>query len=105
MSTEDEIQFGGTPEKLDGVDFTNDDLFYTHEFEDETSAFDPKGRWQPGGEYYSRTYRVRVPIAFRGCEELVYKYINMIIDDYPGLEGVWVEAATMRLLPRQMGGA
>jgi hypothetical protein len=31
------------------------------EYEDETSEFDPKGKWIPGTEYYSRTYKVKVP--------------------------------------------
>ena len=32
-----------------------------HEWDDETSASDPKGTWQGGSEYYARTYRCRVP--------------------------------------------
>lgn len=35
--------------------------YATFEYEDETSAFDPAGRWQGGTECYLRTYRVRVP--------------------------------------------
>ena len=39
----------------------NGSRYVDYEFEDETSQFDPEGRWNPGGEYYSRTYRCRVP--------------------------------------------
>ena len=35
--------------------------YATYEFDDETSSSDPKGTWMGGSEYYSRTYRCRVP--------------------------------------------
>lgn len=41
--------------------YLNDKLYADYEWEDETSQFDPKGRWVGGSEYYSRTYRCRVP--------------------------------------------
>lgn len=34
-------------------------------FEDETSMFDPKGRWVGGSEYYSRTYTVMIPVRLK----------------------------------------
>lgn len=39
----------------------NDKRYADYEFSDETSQFDPLGRWMPGGEYYQRDYRCRVP--------------------------------------------
>lgn len=35
--------------------------YATYEWDDETSASDPKGVWQYGSEFYARTYRCRVP--------------------------------------------
>lgn len=32
-----------------------------YEYDDETSQFDPRGRWQGGSECYIATYRCRVP--------------------------------------------
>lgn len=32
-----------------------------HEFVDETSQFDPKGRWVGGAEYYEREFTCYVP--------------------------------------------
>lgn len=42
-------------EMLDGPSYR------TIEYDDETSQFDPKGRWCPGSDCYQRTYKVRVP--------------------------------------------
>jgi hypothetical protein len=41
--------------------YDNDKIYADYKFDDETSAFDPKGVWVGGCEYYSRTYRCRVP--------------------------------------------
>lgn len=66
--------------------FSDDSLFFTHEFEDETSAYDPEGRWS--GVCYSRTYRCRIPIAFRDCSEA----IDWFIDSNLETDGFWVDA-------------
>jgi hypothetical protein len=41
--------------------YDNDKLYADYVYEDETSQFDPKGRWMGGSEYYARTYHARVP--------------------------------------------
>jgi hypothetical protein len=74
------------PDNIDKeMDWDNDELFFTHTFEDETSQFDddPSVRWRPGGEYYSREYRIRVPIAFKNCDELIDKFIEWTLDNHP----------------------
>jgi hypothetical protein len=77
---------------MEGVDFSDNSLWFTYEWEDETSQFDPKGRWCPGGEYYSRTYKMRVPKALEGNDELSYYFVEMIMNQYEGCdEGFWVE--------------
>ena len=83
----EESNFGGK------IDWRNDDLFFTHVWRDETSQFDnhPSVRWQGGGEYYDREFKARVPIAFRNCEEMVDKFIMMMMDDYPDEKGFWVD--------------
>lgn len=83
--------------ELKGMDWTNDDLFFTHSFEDETSGFDSEGSWNYGCECYERTYKCRVPIAFRECEEMIDKFVCMIMDDYPDIEGFWVNAKSSPL--------
>lgn len=77
---------------LEGMDWQNDDLFFTHSFEDETSMFDPEGRWCYGGEYYSRTFYCRIPIAFRDCYVMIDNFLTMMLDNYPDEEGFWVNA-------------
>lgn len=72
------------------LDWNNDDLFFTYEFEDETSMFDdhPSKRWAGGLDCYMRTYKCRVPIAFQDSEEMIDKFICMMEDS--GDEGFWV---------------
>jgi hypothetical protein len=41
--------------------YDNDRLYADYEYDDETSQFDPQGRWVSGSEYYARTYHARVP--------------------------------------------
>ena len=62
--------------KLD-LDWSDDSLFYTHTWSDETSQFDdhPSKRWCPGLECYERTYKARVPIALRNCDEAIEWFI------------------------------
>jgi hypothetical protein len=76
---------------MEGMNWENDDLFFTHEFEDETSQFDPKGTWNYGGEYYSRIYKCRVPIAFQHCELMIDNFVEMMMDNYPDTKGFWVD--------------
>ncbi len=77
--------------ELEGVDWSDDKLFYTYSWADETSEFDdhPSVRWN--GTSYSRDYKMRVPIALRGNEELVEAFVTMIIDNFEGVDGPWVE--------------
>lgn len=77
---------------LSGIDWDNDLFFFTYEYSDETSQFDPKGRWVYGAEYYERTYRVRVPLAFRMCDEMIEAFVQMMEEKYPGIaEGFYVD--------------
>lgn len=85
------MDFEFEPSELKGMDWANDDLFFTHSFVDETSEFDPKGRWSGGSDCYLRNYHCRVPIAFKNCEEMIDKFVCMIMDDYPDIEGFWVD--------------
>lgn len=41
--------------------YNNNKIYADYEFDDETSAFDPNGRWVGGSEYYAITFYVRVP--------------------------------------------
>lgn len=80
------------PERLAGMDWGNDALFYTHSWRDETSMYDehPSVRWEGGGEYYSRKYKARIPLAFKDCDELIDHFIEWMCDNYPGEPGFWV---------------
>jgi hypothetical protein len=78
-------------DSLPGVDWANDSLFFTHEWEDETSQFDPQGRWQGGSECYLRTFKARVPVAFRDCDELIEMFTLWVQENCPGCEGFWVD--------------
>ena len=35
------------------------------EWEDETSMYDPKGRWLGGSECYERTYKAMIPVRLK----------------------------------------
>jgi hypothetical protein len=74
------------------VDWSNDQLFFTHEWWDETSMWDsdPSVRYCYGSECYERKLRARVPIAFKNCDELIDAFICWMIDNYPDIEGFWV---------------
>ena len=78
--------------ELKGMDWDNNDLFFTHSFEEETSQFDPKGRWVPGGEYYERTFYCRVPKAFQNCEEMIDVFVVTMMENYPDAKGFWKDA-------------
>jgi hypothetical protein len=80
------------PPELKGIDWDDDKLFFTYTFEEETSQFDPNGRWVHGGEYYERSYWCRVPIAFQNCEEMIDAFVMMMRDNYPDTKGFWVDA-------------
>lgn len=45
------------------------------EWEDETSMFDPRGRWVGGSDYYSVTCKAYVPIELENEDE-IYEYIE-----------------------------
>lgn len=77
---------------LSSVDWGNDLLFFTHEVSQESSQFDPKARWVPGGEYYETTYRVRVPLAFRDCDELIEEFVQLMDENHPEtVKGFYVD--------------
>jgi len=61
--------------------FNNDKYYFTYEFEDETSGFDPLGSWQCGAEYYSRTYRCRIPHRIKDNEDLIQDFIDRHTED------------------------
>lgn len=81
-----------THKQFSTVDWSNDDLFFTYTWSDETSEFDdhPTKRWSGGLECYTRKYKARVPVAFKDCPVLIDKFI-ILMEDYPEAEGFWVE--------------
>lgn len=60
---------------------------WLYEWEDETSAYDPKGVWMGGSEYYSRTYRLWVPNRIKAANK---KALEKYIESQSGIEGKWV---------------
>lgn len=68
----------------------NDELFFTYMWTDETSQFDPKGRWCGGLECYEREYAARVPRALYASHELVDAFVTMMVDNFPEEKGFWV---------------
>jgi len=56
-------------ELLDGDDYRD------YKYEDETSQFDPEGKWCPGSDCYRRLYRVRVPKEFGDDEEKIGEWL------------------------------
>ena len=79
--------------KINGVDWSDESLFFTHRWRDETSQFDshPSVRWNYGCECYERDMACRVPRAIEGCDELVESFVSMMMDEYPDTEGFWVD--------------
>lgn len=61
---------------------------WLHEWEDETSSFDPKGRWMPGSEYYARTYQIWVPNRIKPDNETA---LLNYIERQSGMPGKWVD--------------
>jgi len=57
-------------EPLDGPDYRD------YEWEDETSQFDPEGRWQSGVDCYVRTNKCRVPISLGSNDEAIGDWID-----------------------------
>jgi hypothetical protein len=80
-------------EDLLGMDWANDSLFYTHDWWDETSQFDdhPSKRYCYGGEYYERQFKARVPLAFKDCDVMRDRFIDIMACDYPDTKGFWVD--------------
>jgi hypothetical protein len=73
--------------------YDNDRVYATYEFDDETSQFDPMGRWQGGTECYERTYRCRVPRKLLERAERTgdFNKLNEWIDDRQGPTGIWLD--------------
>lgn len=72
-----------------GVDWGNDELFFTHEWRDETSMFDSDPSTRFEGEYYSRKFKARVPVAFRNSPEMITEFIGWMADRYPDCQAFW----------------
>lgn len=74
------------------VNWSDDSLFFTHVWRDETSMFDdhPSVRWEGGTETYSREFKCRVPKAFENCDELIDMFITWMIDNAPETKDFWV---------------
>lgn len=52
---------------------------WLYEWEDETSSFDPKGRWVGGCEYYARTYQCWIPKFIKeDDEDAITKHIESV---------------------------
>lgn len=77
--------------RLEGVDWANDELFVTHTYTDETSQFDPNGRWSPGLECYECEVKVRIPKGIAGNDELTAAFVEMMYDRFPDAEGYYVK--------------
>ena len=75
------------------VDWSNDDLFFTYEWEVETNWTDDhqSKKWCPRTKCYLQTYKVRAPIAFKECDELISVFIAMMDDSFYDCEGFWVD--------------
>ncbi len=78
--------------KLPDIKWEDESLFFTYVWRDETSSFDthPSVRWEGGSEYYSREFKARIPLAFKGCRELIDMFIEWMQDNHPDLERFWV---------------
>ncbi len=55
--------------------------FFIHSFKDETSMFDPNGKWEPGGEYYSLEIFVWIPNKLKGDDDKIDAYIEKNLDN------------------------
>ena len=56
--------------------------YWLCEWEDETSQFDPEGKWVGGADYYQRTYRIWIPNSIaEEDEDAVDQYIELHLDD------------------------
>jgi hypothetical protein len=63
------------------------DGHWLHEWDDETSSSDPKGRWVGGSEYYARTYRIWVPNRIKPTQK---KRLLAYIESQAGIPDKWV---------------
>jgi len=61
--------------------------YVSHEYDDETSQYDPKGKWCPGGEYYSRRFKCRVPKGLVGKLDELWTWIENHQED-----DIWEDA-------------
>jgi hypothetical protein len=62
--------------------------YWLHEFEDETSMYDPKGRWLGGCEYYVCTCKIWVPDSIGKDDE---DKINEYIEAQQGIPDMWAD--------------
>jgi hypothetical protein len=74
------------------MDWGNDQLFFTHDWWDETSQFDdhPSTRWCGGLECYERQFKARIPIAFKDCDEAIEWFIIWMQENHEIEQGFWV---------------
>ena len=56
------------------------DGYWLYEWEEETSMFDPVGKWVGGNDYYTRTYKMWIPNSITEDED-IDKYIEQHSDD------------------------
>jgi hypothetical protein len=71
-------------------DWSNDTLFFTYEWWEETSQWDtgPCVRWIH--EYHERLYKARVPLAFKDNDDAIEHFLMWVVDNYPDEPGFWV---------------
>jgi hypothetical protein len=74
---------------MNELDWKNDALFFTYVWEDETSQFDPEGRWCPGLDCCLRTYKTRLPLAIRDNYELCEMFVGYLLENAPPDCGCW----------------
>lgn len=53
------------------------------EFDEETSRYDPQGKWRPGTECYFVEYRVWVPIVLGSDSDKIMDWISNQMDIPP----------------------
>lgn len=63
------------------------DNHWLHEWDDETSQFDPKGCWQYGSEYFKRTFKIWVPDSIRDDQDAIDEYV----ESQQGIPDKWAD--------------
>lgn len=72
-----------------GLNLSDDSLWFTHEFTDETSQFDDHPTTRFNGEGYSRKFRIRAPIAFRNSKKMLDEWVSWANDYCPCNGYLW----------------